>query len=203
MQRELDSLRSMFKSNTDAVLRELERERLGTASFHEAEHCRARDLEARLRALKLTQVELDARAAHQRLEAENLDRLAKQQVQKRQEWEDETAMDEFGEGDGLRQRILEEIAALRRDAHRDAYADLGRVVDEGLRTLKQEGDALREELAELEAANRWAVARIQQNQVSLQSPPRRCVRSALVTEAQMKVDSLRRMRAGEAAVAKT
>jgi hypothetical protein len=197
LQRELDSLRSMLKSNTDSVLRELERERLNTSAFRESEHCRARDLETRLRTLKLTQVELDAKAAHQRLERDNLDRLAKQQTQKRQEWEDELALDEFGEGAGLRQRILEEIAAIRRDAQRDTYADVGRIVDDGLRMLKQEGDSMRGELGDLEAANRWAVARIQQTQVSVPVTPKKRVRSSLVTEAQMKVDSLRRMRTGD------
>lgn len=196
LQDEVENLRIVFKTSTEGIIRELERERQNKVSMSTAEKARARELEERMRRIRLKQVELETRANHQSAERENVDRLSKQVLQKRRQWEDEYVMED-DEGEGVRQRLLQAISTLKSDADQDSAGDIGRMVEEGLRAVKEESDNMRNELLSLEMANRWAMARLQQLQTvrtSTPSPRRERQRSSVITEAQFKVNELRRQR---------
>lgn len=196
LQDEVENLRIVFKTSTEGIIRELERERQNKVSMSTAEKARTRELEERMRRIRLKQVELETRANHQSAERENVDRLSKQVLQKRRQWEDEYLMED-DEGEGVRQRLLQAISTLKSDADQDSAGDIGRMVEEGLRAVKEESDNMRNELLSLEMANRWAMARLQQLQTartSTPSPRRERQRSSVITEAQFKVNELRRQR---------
>ena len=197
LQDEVENLRVVFKTSTEGVIRELERERQNKISIATAERARIRELDTRMRSIKLKQVELETRASHQNSERENLDRLSKQLIQKRREWEDDYFIQDEDEGESLRQRLLQEISALRQEADQDSAADIGRLVEEGLRAVKEESDNMRNELIGLEMANRWAMAKLQQLQATRTqspSPRRERQRSSVISEAKFKVHELRRQR---------
>jgi hypothetical protein len=190
VQQELDSLRVVFKAGADSIIRELEKERTDTAALHEAEQSRVREAVARLGALRLTQVELDTRSKFQDLEHQNLERLLKQHAERRRKWDDERLSTEAA---GLREGIAREIAIIKAQVGDSTVSDVSELIDESLQLIKRECDDAKMDLAELEMANRQFVARMQRPPMT----PKRRINARLLTEAQAKVDGIRkRLRAG-------
>lgn len=200
LQNELDSLRTVFKTNSDGILKELEKEKHNASSIRDAEQVRLREMEQRMRTLKLKQVELEARSNHQSIERDSLERSSKQFEQKKREWEEETLPMMYDEGGTLRQRILQELNDLKQEITSESFDDLNQSVDESLKILKEEGDNMRNELMELEMANRWAIARAkevrtrtpQASSPSALKTPRR--NKSVANEAQERLMQLRRQR---------
>jgi hypothetical protein len=194
VQQELDLLRAVFKASAESIIRELEKERTNTAAIHEADQSRIREVASRLRALRLKQVELETRSQHQDVERQNLDRLAKQHAQRRRDWDDERPSIEIA---NLRERIAGEIAMIKGQVGSLTVGDVSGLIDESLQMIKRECDDVKRDLSELETANRLLVARVQRPQAR-HEPPKRRINARLLTEAQMKVDGIRkRLRATE------
>ena len=197
LQEELEGLKAVFKSGSEGIVQELEKERLSAAAIRDTEQAKFRELEKRMRAIKLKQVELDARNNHQNAEREGLDRMQKQFEQKKRIWEEESLPMMYDEGGALKQRILQELAQLRNEVAKESFDTLTKAIDEGLNIVKEEGDNLRSELMELELANRWMMAR--SREPLRRSPPRGGSpmsprRGTVLSEAQTKLSQLRKQR---------
>jgi hypothetical protein len=193
LQSEVGALRSAFKSTADGVLKQLERERLSISAVREAEHARVRELETRLRTIRLKQVELDARSSHQTIERENIARLEKQYLQKRREWDAELLSTEFDEGTMLRQRILQDVQRIKKERVNESYVDMVKLIEDGLRIVSDEVDHMRGEVSDLELLNRYLEARIQPLSSKRVTRPK-SKSATIIEQAQMKVDELKRMR---------
>ena len=196
LQEELEGLKAVFKSGSDGIVQELEKERVNAATIRDAEQAKYRELEKRMRAIKLKQVELEAKNNHQNAEREGLDRLQKQFEQKKRIWEEESLPMIYDEGGALRQRILHELNELRNEVAKESFENLTKAIDDGLNIVKEEGDSLRSELMELELANRWMMTRARDTY--RRSPthggstsPRR---GNVLSEAQTKLSQLRKQR---------
>ena len=195
LQDEVERLHTSFKSNTDGIIKELEFERQNIISIHGYEHARVRDLEARLNSIKLKQVELETRAAHQQAERENLERIAKQQQQKRQDWEDEYFSSRGHRHSSLRERLLQEIKLIKNETDQESIGDLGSVFEECLKLVKQESESMRSDIIGIEMANRCIMAKIQQNSTMINASLRQHrPRSSVLHEAQSRIGELRRQR---------
>jgi hypothetical protein len=118
--------------------------------------------------------------------------LEKQYHQKKREWEDEMLSGEFDEGTMLRQRILQEVQAIKRETAKESYPDITKLVEEGLRIVAEEGEGMRMEIAELEMANHYIGTKIRQ--IQAKTMPKRRQNSLVVAQAQVKVNELRRIR---------
>ena len=196
LQEELEGLKAVFKSGSDGIVQELEKERVNAATIRDAEQAKYRELEKRMRAIKLKQVELEAKNNHQNAEREGLDRVQKQFEQKKRIWEEESLPMIYDEGGALRQRILHELNELRNEVAKESFENLTKAIDDGLNIVKEEGDSLRSELMELELANRWMMTRARESY--RRSPthggsasPRR---GNVLSEAQTKLSQLRKQR---------
>lgn len=196
LQDELESLRSVFKKSTDGIVQELEKERLNASTIRDKEQAKYRQLEQRMRAIKLKQVELESKSNHQNVEREGIERLSKQLEQKRRVWEEESQSNMYEDGGSLRQRILQELNDLRNDLANESFESLTRAVDDGLASIKEEGDGLRNELMELELANRWMMTRTKEGVQMSRSPvsARRSTSGSVLTEAQNTLNRLRKQR---------
>lgn len=195
LQDEVERLHASFKSNTDGIIKELEFERQNIISIHGYEHARVRDLESRLNSIKLKQVELETRAAHQQAERENLERIAKQQQQKRQDWEDEYFSNRGHRHSTLRERLLQEIKLIKNETDQESIGDLGSVFEECLKLVKQESESMRSDIIGIEMANRCIMAKIQQNSTMINASLRQHrSRSSVLHEAQSRIGELRRQR---------
>lgn len=196
LQDELNGLGSQLKVSADGIVSELEKERRSRISFRDAEQAKVRDLEQRLRAIRLKQVELESKASHQSAEREGFDRIVKQFEEKRRNWE-EAAPLLYDEGGALRQKILTHLVELRRDIGEDAIDDFTRAIDEALEIVKEEGEALKDELLELEFANRRLLGRRSEflGTKHALTPPISTQRyPSVISEAQARLDQLRRQR---------
>lgn len=194
LQEELDHLRTSFKSSSDTIIRELERERQNSAAIREGENNRARELEQRLRALKLRQIELDTRYKNQALEKDSFERSAKAFEQKRREWEEETLPKLYDDNSSVRRRIIDELSAFRTEVSTESFDELSMVINEGLKIIKDEGESLRNELMELEMANRWIMSR-QAPPPPQKRSPKRMKKSSVLDQTQEKLSKIRRQRA--------
>lgn len=195
LQEELDNLRNVFKQNADGIIRELEREKTNTTTLHDIEKKRIRDVENKIRQIKLRQVELEAKSTHQNAERDAILRSIKQLEQKRADWEEEFAPNDVDDSSSLRQRILSEITNLRHEIGEDSFEEINGSIEEAVRLLKEESSNMRNELYDLELANRMLANKIQLTQTEKMIPKRRPPKkSAIVNEVQEKISELRRKR---------
>lgn len=200
LREELDSLCNIFKTNAESILKELEGENQNTINMRNAQIAKQNDLEQRMRSVRLRQVELEAKATHQSVERDSLERQLKQLENRRREWEDQNGY-EFGYGGyndrnnygsmmsrndsfGLgmnqndfaspvgryRQRILSEINTLRKELGRDSFEDISKSIEEGLSMIRNESDNLKTELIDIDTANRWMMGQIQMYQNPIHPP---------------------------------
>jgi chromosome segregation ATPase len=190
VQQELDSLRITFGASAESIIRQLEKEGTNAAALREAEQSHIREAAAQLRALRLTQVELETRSGHQDIERENLDRLAKQLAERRREWDDERPSIEAA---SLRERIAREIAVITAQVGRPTVGDVSGLVDESLRMITRECDDVKRDLAELGRANRVLLAGMHRLKGGPVASKRR-INTRLLAEAQAMVDAIRSRR---------
>ena len=189
LREELDSLCTVFKTSAEGILKELEGESQNTINLRNAQVAKQNDLEQRMRNAKLRQVELEAKVTHQNVERDSLQRQLKQLESRRRDWEDQNGLDNgyggyndrnnystisMGRNDSFlndsgryRQRILNEIALLRKELGRDSFEDMSKSIDEGLSMIRNESDNLKSEMIDIDTANRWLMGQIQM----YQSPP--------------------------------
>lgn len=196
LQEELESLRSVFKGATDGILRELERERQNSALIRDSEASRAREAEQRLRSLKLSEIGLETRQKNLDVEKEGLERSMRVFEQKRREWEEETLPRMYDEAGTLRRRIMDELATVRAEINQDNFDELSNTINEGLSVIKSEGEGLRNELIELERANRrmMAFTRDQALAVRKSASPRRSRKPSVLDQTQEKLSRIKRSR---------
>lgn len=194
LQEELDHLRTSFKQSSDTIIRELERERQNSAAIREAENNRSRELEQRLRNLKLRQIELDTRFKNQALEKDSFDRTQKSFEQKRRDWEEETLPKLYDDNSSVRRRIIDELSAFRTEVSTESFDELSMVINEGLKVIKDEGENLRNELMELEMANRWVMSRQAPPPQPQKRSPKRLKKSSVLDQTQEKLSKIRRQR---------
>jgi hypothetical protein len=190
---ELDGLRAAFKLSADGIVRELEKERQAATTLRDAEQSRVQELEQKLRAIRLRQVELETRNSHYSVERDAFERAAKLFELKRKNWEEEDAPSFYNEAGPLRRRIVQELVQLRKEVRNEEIGGLTKVIDDALEAVKEEGDGLRNKLMELDFASR----RQPRNFTALGhwvTPPMSARRGPLVSEAQARLAELRRQR---------
>ena len=187
-------MRTSFKQSSDTIIRELERERQNSAAIREAENNRSRELEQRLRNLKLRQIELDTRFKNQALEKDSFDRTQKSFEQKRRDWEEETLPKLYDDNSSVRRRIIDELSAFRTEVSTESFDELSMVINEGLKVIKDEGENLRNELMELEMANRWVMSRQAPPPQPQKRSPKRLKKSSVLDQTQEKLSKIRRQR---------
>jgi hypothetical protein len=186
LRKELELLKVELKSKNDHAIHELDRERIAAIRSQE----RNQTQETKLASLRLFRTELEARERHQKAEKENVERSLQQQAVKKQEWEEN--LENGGTEDGSISRHLREIVRLMRSEIQDNGTEkpFGSV-EEAIRLLNKEADDMRMQMAELDAMSRMiTVPRVVQ--VSVNPKPRQ--ESALIIEAQAKVNQIRRSR---------
>ena len=211
LQEELDTLKNVFKNSTEGVLRELERENHASAAIRDAEQGKASELERRASQLQYKSVELETKANHQNSEKEILERSIKAFEQKRREWEEEELPMIYDEGGALRARILQELSELKREIGKETFESLNQAIDDGLTSLREEAEGMRNELMSLEMSTRWIAnqsqemsirtprrtpQRVQMSpQMSPQITPQRSIQRRInVNHAQETMDEIRRKR---------
>ncbi|OHS96164.1 hypothetical protein TRFO_10066 [Tritrichomonas foetus] len=163
LQEELDSLHNVLRGSTDNIVKELQRESQNTASIRDAEQLKFRDLEQKMRTLKMKHVELESRANRQNSDREAFERTSKQFEAKRREWEEETLPTLYDEGGVLRQKIMQQLSNLKNEIEHESFEELIEFVNEGLKTVKEESDNMRSELMQLELANRTVMAKAKES----------------------------------------
>lgn len=196
LQEELDSLRTVYRTSAEQIYRELERERQNSAAIRDNELSHSREIEQKLRTLKLRQIELETRAKNQAVEEESLERSLKMFEQKRREWEDERLPNLYDEGGAIRRRIIDELSALRAEISQESFDELSQTINEGLRIIKEEGDSLRNELMDLELANRWMMSHSRESHIRhISSPKKGAKKSSIAAQSRERLNKIRRKNA--------
>jgi hypothetical protein len=196
LQEELETLKSGLKVGADGIVRELEKERQSHSSLRDAEQNKARELDQRLRVIRLKQVELESKGSQHSAEREVFDRSAKQFEQKRSEWEEEAPL-LYDEGGALRRKMLGELGGLRQEISGVSLDGLARLIEEALGVVNEEGEGLKNELLELELSNRRLNGRrgVTFAPNHALTPPISARRyGSIVGQAQAKLDQLRKQR---------
>lgn len=183
LKQELESLQNIIQTNADGILKELEKERQNSATLNKAHIAKQNEIDQRLRAVKLKQVELETQSSHQNIERETLEKQLKQLENRRREWEDKfhgygrESQDGFYGGDDsflenfdsadpystgrLRQQIIDEINDLRKQFDHDAFDEMTRNIQDGISAIRSESDNMRTELVDIDMANMWVMSQIQ------------------------------------------
>ena len=112
----------------------------------------------------------------------------------KREWEEETLPKMYDEGSGIRRRILEEINSLRNDISQESFDDLSAIINDGLKVVKDEGESLRNELIDLEMANRWIMSRTREVVPKKSPSSKRLRKSTVLDQTQEKLNRIRRQR---------
>jgi hypothetical protein len=192
LRNEIEALQREYKSKTDRAIRELDGERIATVRRWDSEQAQVRECEARLASLRLFRAEVEARERHQKTEREMIERSLLQQTEQREEW------DGPGFDDEALSQELRHIVALVRNVPQEERANSPyEALEDGIRLLNAEADEIRMQIAELDAFGRLLPnPSIVQIPVQIQAvpPPNRRQKSTLVSEAEAKVNQIRRSR---------
>jgi hypothetical protein len=189
---QIDILKDLFKVNSEGILSEFDNERLFMMGLRDGERAFSHDLETQIQSLRLKETELNTRATHQKQEMGHVQRIMKQRDEKLQVEEIE-GIDSI-KGKGVRQRLMNEIERVRDMAERSQRGDLDGLFDETEMLIKEEEEAERYEIAELESLRRMMAGKKRggsRNSVVRDSTGDR---SSVMAEARMKVEQLRRQR---------
>lgn len=152
----LNELRNAVKTISDATLQELERERYDAAARKDEEQSKFRTLERRARTLKLKRADLDSKLNHQKMEKESMERLLKQMEDSRREWEESTS----DSGNSVTQKLQKEIESIRNELNNDESEKLDSLMKECTSLMASVRDGLRDEIYEMDLAEKWAVSRL-------------------------------------------
>lgn len=222
LQEELESLTSIFKSTSDSIVKELQRESQNAASLRDKAQQRHSDLSRKLKTMKMKTAELESRTSKLSADRQTVESDIKMLAQKRSKWEQDTLPLIYDEAGALRQRIIDKLSEIKKAVENEAsLVDVIDAVDEGVATIKDESDKMRSEIDELEMANKTVLMRaneaqmmknsmsfrpIQRSQLnqnsnlgysgfnvsSIQRSPRR--QSAILSEAQEKLELIKKKR---------
>ena len=212
LQDELDTLHNILRVSTDNIIKELQRESQNTSSIIYSEQVHYRELEQKMRTLKLKYAELEGRSNRQKSEREAFDHESKSFEAKRIEWEEETLPMIYNEGGVLRQKIMQQLSELKSKVEHESFDDVIDAVNEGISLVKEESDNIKNELQNLEIANRLVISRLHESQMmrrsqfipppsvntsfAAQNEPKSARRQmpSVVDEAQEKLQLIRRKR---------
>jgi hypothetical protein len=158
----LGDLRLSMKSIIDTSLQELEKERVAVSSRRDQEEARLRDLERKSRSLQLRLADTNSRLHHQKIELRSIKKLHQQLDATRREWEERTAET----SNALESQLEKEAELLQAELKHDSTLEFDRSLDQCLTILTAVKDGLRDEVCEMDLAEKWAVSR-------LRSPVRR------------------------------
>jgi hypothetical protein len=152
----VEELRTSVQGIANATLQEFENERFEAASLRDHEQAKASALERRFRSLRLKRLDLGSRLKHQKIEKESVEQLSKQIDDTRREWEETTSNWTVSTA----QRIQKEIELLQSGLGDQAGDGFQQSLEECIALLSAVGDGLRDEMCEMEMAERWAVVRM-------------------------------------------
>ena len=152
----INELRNAVKTISDATLQELERERYDAASRRDEEQAKFRSLERRSRSLKLKRADLDSKLNHQKMEKESMERMMKQMEDARREWEESNNEN----GNMITQKLQKEIESIRNELNNDESEKLDSLMKECTGLMMNVRDGLRDEIYEMDLAEKWAVSRL-------------------------------------------
>lgn len=193
LQDEIDNIRQIFKSGSESVLRELEKERQIAAQKRDSEMSVKMEIEQRMRTLNLKKIELEAKARNQKVEGEGLARSMKKFEAKRKQWEESTLPKLLDESSAVKERILEELDSMKNEITPGLYDDLYNVINEGINIIKDEGESLKNDLIGIDMANRWLMSKPKSTTVV--RSPKKLKRSSVLDQTQEKLSRIKRQRA--------
>jgi hypothetical protein len=153
---ELIEFRAAVKHFTDAALAELEREQFDAVVAHDQEERKLRTSEQRLRALQAKRSDVAARQQHQKTELESIGHLMSELDDSRTDFA-ESKREAQGR---VEDEIGKEIELLRAELNRGVDTEIRKIVAECGELFNNVRDGLRDELYEMEIAERWAVSRL-------------------------------------------
>ena len=194
LQEEIDSLRSLFKSCSDNLLRELDRERQNSSQERDVELNKKMEVDQRMRTLRLKKIELDTKIKNQQIEKDSIERSVKSFEQKRKDWEENILPKMLDETGAIKSRILQELNSLRSEITQESFDDLNNTINEGINMIREEGDNLRNELIDLEMVSRWLSSK-PKTQVVHSRSPKRLKKSSVLDQTQEKLNRIRKQRA--------
>jgi hypothetical protein len=192
--KETDLLRTESKSKSARAIHEIDSERIAAVRRQDRDTAQVREWEARLASLKLFRAELEARERTQKSEREAIERSLRQHTEKKHAWDDGDS-----DNESVSQRLSDiarlmcnELAQEEKENEKESPCAY---VQEGIRLLNAEAGGMRMQIAEVEAMLRLVpLPRRTPVPVVAASEPKPRQKSALISEAQAKVNQIRRSR---------
>lgn len=166
LQDELESLTNIFKSTSDSIVKELQRESQNAASLRDKAQLRHSENERKLKTMRMKSTELENRTNKLASDRQTVESDIKMLGEKRSKWEQEALPLIYDEGGALRRKIMQKLAEIKSAVENEAsLADVIEAVDEGVSTIKDEGEKMRNEIDELELANKAVLQRASESQI--------------------------------------
>ena len=139
LQEELESLINIYRTTSDSIVKELQRESQNAASIRDKEQMRYRNLEQKMRTMRMKRSELENRANKLSSDRQNIESEMKVFEQKKQKWEEEALPLFYDESGALRQKIMQKLSEIKSSIENEAsFNDVIEAVDDGIKTIKEE-----------------------------------------------------------------
>ena len=193
LQDEIDSLRHLFKTCSDNLIRELDRERQTSSQERDVELSKQREIDQKMRTLKLRKIELETKAKNQQIEKDSLERSLKSFEHKRKDWEENVLPKMLDERGAIKSRILQELNSLKNEITQESFDELTTTINEAINIIREEGDNLRNDLLDLEMSSRWLASK-PKAQVPRPKSPRKLKKSSILDQTQEKLNRIRKQR---------
>lgn len=166
LQEELESLINIYRTTSDSIVKELQRESQNAASIRDKEQMRYRNLEQKMRTMRMKRSELENRANKLSSDRQNIESEMKVFEQKKQKWEEEALPLFYDESGALRQKIMQKLSEIKSSIENEAsFNDVIEAVDDGIKTIKEESDNMKNEIIDLEMANKTILQRANEFQL--------------------------------------
>lgn len=193
LQDDLETLRSVFKSQSDSVLQELEKERRYSAQRRDAVLTKRRNIEHRLRTLSLKQTELETRSRAQESEKDSIERGLKSFEHQKKEWEENVLPKIFDDKSVILRAIFDEFKSLKADLVENPSEDFEQTLDECVKIIRSEEDILRTDIYDIQLATRW-IEEKKREPIQKRSNISKIKRSTILDETQAKLSRIKRLR---------
>lgn len=166
LQEELESLINIYRTTSDSIVKELQRESQNAASIRDKEQMRYRNLEQKMRTMRMKRSELENRANKLSSDRQNIESEMKVFEQKKQKWEEEALPLFYDESGALRQKIMQKLSEIKSSIENEAsFNDVIEAVDDGIKTIKEESENMKNEILDLEMANKTILQRANESQL--------------------------------------
>ncbi|EAY11479.1 hypothetical protein TVAG_248460 [Trichomonas vaginalis G3] len=192
LQDDIDTLKQVFKTQSDNVLQELEKERRYSAQRRDSDLTIRRNIEHRLRTLSLKQTELETKSRALTSEKESVERGIKNLENQKKEWSETVLPNISDESGSLRKQILEELHSIKVEIRDGPSEEDSNSVEECFNILRNETENIRTDLYDIDMALRWVEER-KRDPISRRSP-KKIKRSTILDQTQEKLSRIRKLR---------